>query len=126
MIRPSPLGLSPESPLQADRQSSRAAGSGAHAPVGGDRVREPARELALPALEGLVGGEVRPDGPAIGWFRRRRWGWGLAVTIIALNMVGDIVNVIRGEGLKGAVGVAIAGMLLVYLTRRGVRNYFRS
>ena len=61
---------------------------------------------------------------AVGWFRRRRWGWALGVAVIAMNLAGDVVNVVRGEGLKGAMGVAIAGMLLVYVTRAGVRNYF--
>jgi hypothetical protein len=28
-------------------------------------------------------------------------------------------------GLKGAVGVALAGLLLVYMTRVGLRKYFR-
>jgi hypothetical protein len=59
-----------------------------------------------------------------GWFRRRRWGWMLGIAIIAINMAGDIVNVFLGEGLKGAAGVAIAGILLIYMTRAGVRNYF--
>jgi hypothetical protein len=61
---------------------------------------------------------------ALGWFRRRKWGWMLGVVIIAMNLAGDVVNVVRGEGLKGAVGAVIAGMLLIYVTRAGVRNYF--
>ena len=62
---------------------------------------------------------------AVGWFRRRRWGWILGVTLIAINLAGDVVNLARGEGLKGAAGVVIAGLLLTYMTRAGVRNYFR-
>jgi len=61
---------------------------------------------------------------AVGWFRRRRWGWVLGVTIIAINMAGDLSQVVFGERLKGAVGVVIAGLLLVYMTRPGVRDYF--
>jgi hypothetical protein len=60
-----------------------------------------------------------------GWFRRRYWGWVLGTTIIAINAAGDLINGLRGEWLKGAVGVTIAGMLLFYMTRSGVRNYFR-
>jgi hypothetical protein len=60
-----------------------------------------------------------------GWFRRKRWGWMLGVTIIAINATGDLINGILGEWLKGAVGMVIAGLLLVYLTRSAVRNYFR-
>ena len=63
---------------------------------------------------------------AVGWFHRRRWGWLLGTTIIAINTVGDLINAARGEWLKGAVGVAIAGLLLAYITRSEVRRYFRS
>jgi hypothetical protein len=61
---------------------------------------------------------------AVGWFRRRHLGWLLGTTIIAINALGDLINGIRGEPLKGAVGVAIAGLLLFYMTRSEVRNYF--
>ena len=63
---------------------------------------------------------------ALGWFRRRHWGWALGTTIIAINAAGDLVNLVIGERLKGEVGVAIAGLLLIYMTRRGVRNYFTA
>ena len=63
---------------------------------------------------------------AAGWFRRRYWGWLLGVTIIAINALGDLVNVARGEAIKGAAGVAIAGLLLMYMTRPRIRTYFRS
>jgi hypothetical protein len=62
---------------------------------------------------------------AVGWFRRRRWGWLIGVTIIAINMVGDISQIAFGERLKGAIGVAIAGLLLIYMTRSKVRGYFQ-
>jgi hypothetical protein len=62
---------------------------------------------------------------AVGWFRRRPWGWGLGVAIIAINMAGDVGQIVFGERWKGAVGVAIAGLLLTYMTRAEVRSYFR-
>lgn len=62
---------------------------------------------------------------AVGWFRRRYWAWVLGTSIIAINMAGDLVNLAIGEHLKGAVGVVIAGLLLIYMTRRSVRTYFR-
>jgi len=63
---------------------------------------------------------------AVGWFRRRHWGWLLGTTIIAINAAADLINGARGEWLKGAVGVAIAGLLLFYMMRSGVRDYFQS
>jgi hypothetical protein len=63
---------------------------------------------------------------AVGWFRRRRWGWVVGITIIAINMAGDLGQIVFGERWKGAVGVVIAGMLLIYMTRARVRNHFCS
>jgi hypothetical protein len=62
---------------------------------------------------------------AVGWFRRRYWGWVLGVAIIAINMAGDVGQLVFGEPWKGAVGVAVAGLLLFYMTRSGVRSYLR-
>lgn len=63
---------------------------------------------------------------SIGWLRRRYWGWALGTLIVAINAAGDLINAARGEWLKGAVGVAIAGLLLLCLTSAGVRSYFRT
>jgi hypothetical protein len=60
----------------------------------------------------------------LGWLRRHYWGWMLGTSVIAVNLLGDLVNSARGEWRKGGVGVVIAGLLLVYMTRPGVRNYF--
>ena len=60
----------------------------------------------------------------IGWFRRRRWGWRLAVAIIATQVLGDIVNLARGDLLRGATGVIIAGALLIYLLSPRMRAEF--
>ena len=62
----------------------------------------------------------------IGWFRRRKWGWALTVGIMAMQAAGDLVNVIRGDVLKGAIGVTVAALLLVWLTWPGVRSAFRT
>ena len=61
---------------------------------------------------------------AVGWFRRRRWGWILGVVVILINLAGDLFNMLRGEWAKGAVGITIAGLLLVYMTRPTMRGYF--
>ncbi len=61
---------------------------------------------------------------SVGWFRRRYWGWLLGTTIVAINAAGDLINLVAGEYVKGAVGVAIAGIVLFHLTRSNVRKYF--
>jgi hypothetical protein len=60
----------------------------------------------------------------IGWFRRRRWGWRLAFVIIATQVLGDVINCVRGDWLRGGTGVVIAGGLLVFLLRPRVRGRF--
>jgi len=47
------------------------------------------------------------------WFKRRLWGWRLAVAIIATQVLGDLVNAFRGDLFRGGVGFVIAGLLLV-------------
>jgi hypothetical protein len=61
-----------------------------------------------------------------GWFRRRLWGWRLAVAIIATQVLGDLVNALMGDFVQGAVGFIIAGALLIYLLHQDVRTAFRS
>ena len=63
---------------------------------------------------------------SVGWFRRRYWGWLLGTTIIAINAAGDLVNLVIWDRLKGSLGVAIAGLLLSYMIRPNVRNYFTA
>lgn len=60
----------------------------------------------------------------IGWFRRRLWGWRLAVAIVGTQILGDVVNLVRGDLLRGGTGVIIAGALLLYLLRPRVRAGF--
>ena len=62
---------------------------------------------------------------AVGWFNRRRWGWRLAVFIIATQVFGDLVNVLMGRVLEGGVGIAVAGALLLYLLRANVKAVLR-
>ncbi len=60
------------------------------------------------------------------WFKRRVWGWRLAVAIIATQAFGDLVNAFMGDLVRGGVGFVIAGALLVYLLRPQVRCAFAS
>lgn len=63
---------------------------------------------------------------ATGWLRRRRWGWVLAVVIVAIQILAGFANLLRGDLLRGAAGVVIAGALLFYMTRPGVRTAFKA
>jgi len=61
----------------------------------------------------------------IGWLKRRKWGWQLAVAIIATQVLGDCANIFLGCIVPGALGVAIAAALLFYITRASVRCHFQ-
>jgi hypothetical protein len=60
----------------------------------------------------------------IWWFRRSLWGWRLAVAIIAIQVLGDVVNCVRGDWLRGGIGVIIAGALLLFLLQPKIRATF--
>jgi len=60
----------------------------------------------------------------VGWFKRRLWGWGLAVAVIATQVLGDLVNFLRGDFLRGGFGFSIAAALLFYLLRPAVKASF--
>jgi hypothetical protein len=61
---------------------------------------------------------------SIGWFKYRPWGWGLAVAIIATQVLGNLVNIWMAHYLEGGIGIAIAGALLLYLLRADVKSSF--
>lgn len=61
---------------------------------------------------------------ALGWFRRRFWGWLMAVAILTTQLLGDGVNLLRGDYFRGAIGVLLAAALLFYIVR--LRPFFRA
>ena len=80
------------------------------------------KTVGIPLL--LLGATMAVVGTA--WFKRRVWGWRLAVAIIATQVFGDLVNAFMGDLVRGGVGFVIAGALLVYLLRPQVRCTFAS
>ena len=67
-------------------------------------------------------------GRGFGCFRpglkRQRWAWQLAAFIIAIQVFGDFVNVVRGHAVQGGGGMAIAGARLFYMLRPKMRAVF--
>jgi hypothetical protein len=61
----------------------------------------------------------------VGWFKRRLWGWQLAVVVIATQVLGDVINIFLGRVIEGGIGIAIASALLVYLLRADVKSVFQ-
>lgn len=60
----------------------------------------------------------------LGWIRRRLWGWRLGVAILAVQALGDLVNCLRGDFLRGGIGLVISVGLLLYLRSRTIRSCF--
>jgi hypothetical protein len=52
------------------------------------------------------------------------WGYWLAVGLIAINLIGDITNVLLETERKAIVGVPIAIAILAYLMSKEVRKFF--
>ena len=61
-----------------------------------------------------------------GWSKRRLWGWRLAVAVIATQVLGDLVNLFKGDWLRGGIGFSIATALLFYFLRPAVRAVFNG
>jgi hypothetical protein len=59
-------------------------------------------------------------------YARRRWGWQLAVAIIATQVLGTLVNIFMADLLRGGIGFLIAGALLFYLLRLRLQSAFAS
>jgi hypothetical protein len=63
-------------------------------------------------------------GTATGWFRQRMWAFRLTVAIICAT-VGDVVNLVRGDLVRGGIGILIAGALLLFFLRSRIRTAFQ-
>ena len=63
---------------------------------------------------------------AMGLWRRREWGYWLAMVMLITNLIGDAINVITGNEQRAVVGIPIVLILLLYLMRRNTREYFRQ
>jgi hypothetical protein len=61
---------------------------------------------------------------SVGCYRRRPWGWRIAVAALVVNGIGDAGQILAGRVFEGVFGVAIAAAILFWLTRKGVREQF--
>jgi uncharacterized membrane protein (DUF2068 family) len=61
---------------------------------------------------------------AMGLWRRSRWGYWIAVGLIAINLIGDATNVLLGTEPRALVGIPLATAILIYLVSRRVRLSF--
>ena len=50
------------------------------------------------------------------------WAFRLTVAVICTQLVGDLVNLVRGDLVRGGIGILVAGALLFYLLRSRIRT----
>jgi hypothetical protein len=62
---------------------------------------------------------------AAGLWRERRWGHGLAVGVLGVNLVGDCLNAFLRGDHRTLIGLPIGGAMLAYLLSRRIRDRFR-
>ena len=54
---------------------------------------------------------------AIGLWHRALWGIRLALTILALNIMGDLLNALVRHDYRALIGLPIGGAMIFYLAR---------
>jgi uncharacterized membrane protein (DUF2068 family) len=64
---------------------------------------------------------------AYGLFKGKSWSWTVAVVLSAIGLAINVISLVTSNmgGITGAlVGIAINAIVLYYLSRRNVRQYF--
>src|SRR5947199_10573564 len=60
----------------------------------------------------------------IGLWIQTQWGRRLAVGILAINVLGDVINAVTRGDLRTLIGVPIGGAMIFYLLRSRTRAQF--
>ena len=89
------------------------------------RAQENLSSLGLWAVLLLATVSVFCAAAAIGLWRGSRWGHWLAIGLIAMNLIGDVTNVLLGTEPRAIVGIPIAAAILLYLLSKRVRSSFK-
>ena len=64
---------------------------------------------------------------AVGLWRGAGWGRAVALTVLAVNLLGDAGNALVRGDVRTLIGIPIGAALIAYLLlNRRVRDYFRS
>jgi hypothetical protein len=63
---------------------------------------------------------------AYGFFTGRLWGYRLGITLLVVNLAGDLINAGLGIEPRAVVGLPVVALLLWYLSSSRVRTFFRS
>ena len=63
---------------------------------------------------------------AVGLWCGARWGYWLAVVMLAVNLLGDVANVLLLKERKALIGVPIVVVILIFLKSQRVTDFFSS
>jgi len=61
---------------------------------------------------------------AIGLWIQAQWGRRLAVGILAINLLGDVMNAVTRGDLRTLIGIPIGGAMIFYLRKSRTRAQF--
>ena len=61
---------------------------------------------------------------AIGWARRRRWGWLLSVFVFGVNLIADLAAFVATPSWSTLLPIAVEGLILTWIVRPHTRSKF--
>jgi hypothetical protein len=82
------------------------------------------RALGAGAVALMLAVTLACAGAAVGLWRGRRWGYWLAVGVLATNLVGDLTNALLRHDWRTLIGIPVGGAMLLYLGRSHVRDRY--
>ena len=63
---------------------------------------------------------------AAGLWKGKKWGRRLAIGVLAVNAAGDAANALLGIEPRAAIGLPVAGLLILYLAGRRAGRFFEA
>ncbi len=88
------------------------------------RARESFTSMGVWAIVLMCAICVACASAAAGLWRGTRWGYWLAVVLLAINLLGDIANVLLGTEPRAVVGVPIVLAILAFLMSERVKRFY--
>ncbi|HEY4648840.1 MAG TPA: DUF2127 domain-containing protein, partial [Gemmatimonadales bacterium] len=65
-------------------------------------------------------------GAAVGLWWGKLWGYRLALTVLSVNLMGDIFNALVRGDRRTLIGLPIGGAMIAYLLSRRIRERFNA
>jgi uncharacterized membrane protein (DUF2068 family) len=88
------------------------------------RAREGFASIGVWAVVLMCSVSVACLSASVGLWCGARWGYRLAVSLLCINLLGDIANAVLGSEPRAAVGIPIVLAILAFMMSRKVRRFF--